>query len=529
MTSKLTRRRLLQAALGATQVGLLAQLGYGRPAHAATLKANKLLSIWIGGGLHWESFFAPFTSAGITKFMVPPTGGLIPHGYKPSQVENFDRTPVDLDAPGVKRKLRGPVYWNWANPADAAGMLPSSNGSQNYRPYGYAWADPAYKIYEKIALLVGADQNTAAHTSGIVASMCGVAGATFRAPALQAVVANALAPMFPDRPLANVSLGGLVTTSLDLPSIAAPVRIGSPASIEPTLSDKWDSSWLGLRARAMEPGLKFDGSAEAGTVPLTRVDAALLKATRALKGKSSSGSDALMEQLYETYKGTSRTLARDVVSVINAVKGFEHLKANPAYPTNWTSCIGYADACGGSGSMGPYDLALQLLKSNLVTSVSMNGSSFNNVQFDTHSLGGAQYGANHLRIAFEQVARMLIEMSLTPGAAAGKTLLDETIVYVYSDFGRTFPKQGSDHHPATCAILAGGSIVGNQMVGGYDEAMNGSPLGVAVPLIEEGGQKETRMPRSQDVAATVIGAFGLEPGKDFFIPGGYGLFDGVIG
>ncbi len=526
---KLSRRKLMQAALGATQVGLLSQFGMGRSAFAAPLKATKLLTIWIGGGCHWESFFAPFTSAGITKFMVPPTGGLTPHGYKPSQVENFDRSLVDLDQPGVKRKLRGPVYWNWANHSDAAGVLPSSGGSQNFRPWGYAWADPMYKIYERIAVLVGADQNTAAHTSGIVASMCGVAGATFRAPAIQAVVANALASRFPDRPLANVSLGGINTTSLDLPSIAAPVRIGSPSSIEPTLSDKWDSSWLGLRARTMEPGLKFDGSSQSAAMPLTRVDAALLKATRGLKGKSSPGADAVLEQLYETYKGTSRTLARDVVAVLGQVKGFEHLKANAEYPINWSSCIGSADSCGGSASMGPYDLALQLLKSNLVTSVSMNGSSFNNTQFDTHSVGGPQFGANHLRIAFEQVARMLIEMQLTPGAAPGKTLLDETIVYVYSDFGRTFPRQGSDHHPATCAILAGGSIIGNQLVGGYDEAMNGSPLGVPVPLIEEGGQTETRPPRSQDVAATVINAFGLEPGKDFFIPGGYGVFDGVIG
>jgi hypothetical protein len=526
---KLSRRKLLQAALGATQLGLLSRFAGTAHAAPANLKATKLLTLWIGGGCHWESFFAPFTSAGINKFMVPPTGGVIPHGYKPSQVENFDRSAVDLDQPGLKRKLRGPVYWNWANHNDTTGVLASSGGTQNHRPWGYAWADPTYKIYERIAVLVGADQNTAAHTSGIVASMCGVAGATFRAPAIQAVVANALAARFPDRPLANVSLGGMNTTSLDLPSVAAPVRIGSPSSIEPTLSDKWDSSWLGLRTRTMEPNLKFDGSADVGTLPLTRVDAALLKATRGLKGKSSSGADGALEQLYETYKGTSKTLARDVVAVLGQVKGFEHLKTNPEYPINWSSCIGYADSCGGSGSMGPYDLALQLLKSNLVTSVSMNGSSFNNTQFDTHSMNGPQFGANHLRIAFEQVGRMLIEMQLTPGSAAGKSLLDETIVYVYSDFGRTFPKQGSDHHPATCAILAGGSIIGNQMVGGYDETMNGSPLGVPVKLIEEGGQIETRPPRSQDVAATVINAFGLEPGTDFFIPGGYGVFDGVIG
>src|SRR5262249_13411315 len=102
-------------------------------------------------------------------------------------------------------------------------------------------------------------------------------------------------------------------------------------------------------------------------------------------------------------------------------------------------------------------------------------------------------------------------------------------VYVFSDFGRTFPKRGSDHHPANCAILAGGTIIGNQMVGGYDETMDGSPMGVPVPVIEESGAHVTRHVNSQDIAATVIGAFGLEMGKDFFIPGGYAMFDGVIG
>jgi hypothetical protein len=106
---------------------------------------------------------------------------------------------------------------------------------------------------------------------------------------------------------------------------------------------------------------------------------------------------------------------------------------------------------------------------------------------------------------------------------------DLTLVYVYSDFGRTFPKFGSDHHPATCAILAGGTIIGNQMVGGYDERLAGTPLGAPVPLIEEDGSVATRVPKSQDVAATVLSAFALEPGKDYFIPGGYGTFDGVIG
>ena len=66
------------------------------------------------------------------------------------------------------------------------------------------------------------------------------------------------------------------------------------------------------------------------------------------------------------------------------------------------------------------------------------------------------------------------------------------------------------------------------MVGGYDETMNGSPMGAAVPMVEESGARLVRTARSQDVVATVLHGFGLEAGTDFFIPGGYGVFDGVV-
>jgi len=530
---KLSRRKLFEAALGVGQVALLSKYGLGT-ARAQTMgfKPTKLLAIWLDGGLHWETFFAPFSTAGITKFMPAPSGGLIPWGYVPAQVENFDRTPVDLDAPGPRRKWRGPVYWNWNSPADAMGAVPNSGGAQQFRPYGYAWADPTYKLYDRAALLIGADQGTASHYSGIVASMCGVAGANFRAPSVQAVVAAAMAQRFPDRPIPNVTLGGPPPTALDLPSLAAPTRVTTDASVEPTLSDKRDSAWLGLRTRTMAPELGFDGQPlGGGTIPLTATDAATLDAIRARRGKSSPGTDAMLGALYDTYRGASKTIARDILTTLGTVRGFERLAAaDMRYPANWTACIGYADSCGTGNSMANYDFALKLLKSELVTSVSLRATSFNNNSFDTHSANGPQIHTNHLRIAFEGIGRTLLEMSLTPsGTNPGKTLLDETLVYVFSDFGRTFPKSGSDHHPATCAILAGGSIIGNQMVGGYDEAMNGSPMGAPVPLIEESGMAMTRTPRSQDIAATVLHAFGLEGGRDYFIPGGYGHYDGVVG
>jgi hypothetical protein len=528
---KLSRRKLFEAGLGVGQVALLERFGLGE-ARAQTMmgKPTKLLAIWLDGGLHWETFFCPLSAAGITKFIPAPSGGLIPWGYAPAQVEHFDRTAVDLNEPGPRRKWRGPIFWDWTNPGAATGAVANSGGMQQHRPYGYSWADPAYRLYSRSAVLMGADQGTASHFSGIVAGLCGVAGANFRAPSVQAVVAAAMAKRFPDRAIPNVTISGVSPASLNLPSIAAPTVVTNDASVEPTLSDRRDGSWKGLRARTMQPDVFFDGSSGMGTLPLTTADAYALSATRSRKGSSSPGTDALLETLYDTYKGASRTVARDILSILSGVRGYEHLATRDMrYPTNWTACIGSADSCGSGASLANYDFALKLLKSNLVTSVSLRATSISNFSFDTHSSNGPQIHTNHLRIAFEGIGRLLLEMSLTPGAEAGKTLLDETLVYVFSDFGRTFPKSGSDHHPATCAILSGGSIIGNQMVGGYDETQNGSPMGVPVPLIEETGDAVTREPKSQDIAATVLHAFGLESGKDYFIPGGYGHFDGVVG
>jgi len=529
---KLSRRRLFEAGLGAAQMALLSRYGIdeARAQGMTAGKPTKLLAIWLDGGLHWESFFCPLSTAGIAKFIPAPTGGLIPFGYAAAQVQNFDRTAADLNEPGPRRKWRGPIYWDWNMPGATTGAIANSQGAQQHRPYGYAWADPTYRMYARSALLMGADQGTASHYSGIVAGLCGVAGANFRAPAVQAVVAAAMVKRFPDRALPNVTISGVSPTNLSLPSIAAPTVVTNDASVEPTLSDRRESAWKGLRARGMEPDVFFDGRAGMGTVPLTSTDRYALASTTARRGVSNAGTDALLERLYDTYKGASRTVARDILNILGTVRGYEHLAMRDMqYPTNWTACIGSADVCGSGASLANYDFALKLLKSNLVTSVSLRATSISNNSFDTHSSNGVQIHTNHLRIAFEGIGRLLIEMSLTPGAEMGKTLLDETLVYVFSDFGRTFPKTGSDHHPATCAILAGGTIVGNQMVGGYDETQNGSPMGVPVPLVEEDGSTATREPKSQDIAATVLHAFGLEAGHDYFLPGGYGHYAGVVG
>ena len=448
-------------------------------------------------------------------------------------VRNFDGTAADLANPSTTRKLRGPVSWNDANPADATGSNPLSEGSQTFRPWGYSWVNPDYKLYERSCLLVGADQGTASHASGIVASMCGVAGSSFRAPSIQAVVAAYMSAYFPDRPVPNAVLGGTSPLALDLPALANPYSLSSLQLLESTVSDR-RGAWDGLRTRREVDELGFDGKPTGKKLPLTYTDEQVMAAIRERKGRSTSGTDDLYRQLYETYAGLSKTVARDVLTALEQTTGFEQINADPLYGGGafQTACIGSADICGPVRSGAPHEFALRLLKSNLVTSVTMRATSIANSSFDVHFSGGARAQTSHLRIALEAIGQLLIEMSLSPASSGNGSLLDETLVYIYSDFGRTFAKSGedgTDHHPATCGLLVGGNIKGNQMLGGYDEAAQGSPLGAPVALIEESGDKVVRSPRSQDIAATVIRAFGLEAGKDFFIPGGFGEYEGAIG
>ncbi|MEZ4446212.1 MAG: hypothetical protein R3B72_44455 [Polyangiaceae bacterium] len=55
-----------------------------------------------------------------------------------------------------------------------------------------------------------------------------------------------------------------------------------------------------------------------------------------------------------------------------------------------------------------------------------------------------------------------------------------------------------------------------------------SPMGIPTAITEEDGSSATRLLRAQDAAATVLAGMGLEPGADFFLPGGFGVVDGIL-
>jgi hypothetical protein len=124
---------------------------------------------------------------------------------------------------------------------------------------------------------------------------------------------------------------------------------------------------------------------------------------------------------------------------------------------------------GAQGVADSFALAVKLLKNDLVTCINMGVGGF-----DTHT----QQDRSLMPIltGFDSLFATFIEQLKLNG------LLSNTLVVLYSDFGRT-PKvnrsSGRDHWPVGGALIAGGGLAGGRAVGATDEnllALNVDPM-----------------------------------------------------
>ena len=124
------------------------------------------------------------------------------------------------------------------------------------------------------------------------------------------------------------------------------------------------------------------------------------------------------------------------------------------------------------------------------------------------------------------VGRLLGEMKATP-IGGGRNLLDDTLVVIFSQFGRTAAKSGTcDHYPANSTVFVGGGIEPNRMVGGFTlEGMSTlGPLGRPIKIVDKDGVSSTRPPKSADVIETILAIMGI---TNVFIQGGHGEAVGI--
>lgn len=155
-------------------------------------------------------------------------------------------------------------------------------------------------------------------------------------------------------------------------------------------------------------------------------------------------------------------------------------------------------------------LARNLLKENGGTHyvhITHNG-------WDHHrDIWNKQAKTNHYILIKEMdpaLASLIEDLSATPGATAGKTLLDETLVVCMGEFGRTpGPLNfmgGRDHHKHCYpAMFAGAGVKGGTVLGASDER--------GYNCVETGWNHKEQ-PRIENVIATIYSSLGIDWAKE---------------
>ena len=124
-----------------------------------------------------------------------------------------------------------------------------------------------------------------------------------------------------------------------------------------------------------------------------------------------------------------------------------------------------------------------------------------------------QAKTNHYMLINEMdpaLASLIEDLSTTPGATSGKTLLDETLVVAMGEFGRTpGPLNfmgGRDHHKHCFpAMFAGAGVKGGTILGASDER--------GYNCVETGWSHKEQ-PRIENVIATIYSALGIDWAKE---------------
>ncbi len=104
------------------------------------------------------------------------------------------------------------------------------------------------------------------------------------------------------------------------------------------------------------------------------------------------------------------------------------------------------------------------------------------------------------------LSALLDDLAQSPGKDTGKSLLDETLIVVLGEFGRTVGKlnstKGRDHYPYIFSgLLAGGGVKGGRAIGATDE------LGAGVQDIGWSRDRSIHVP---DVVTTIYSALGID-------------------
>ena len=147
---------------------------------------------------------------------------------------------------------------------------------------------------------------------------------------------------------------------------------------------------------------------------------------------------------------------------------------------------------------------------------------FSSAGWDTH--GDNDEGQTALfETLFDGLGQLMRQLEAAPGRRT-PTLLDETVVVVLSEMGRSpylNSNAGKDHWPYTSAMILGPGITGDRMVGGWRDGFKGQPIDLATGEPDDAGTTIT----AESVGATLLAMADIDPGD--YVPG-HSPIEGIL-
>lgn len=130
--------------------------------------------------------------------------------------------------------------------------------------------------------------------------------------------------------------------------------------------------------------------------------------------------------------------------------------------------------------------------------------------WDTHANNDAEQSVLW-ETMFYGLGQLMTLLQGAPGASGG-SLLDETVVVVMSEMGRT-PQlngfNGKDHWPFGSALIVGPNVTGSRVVGDFDRSWYGRNVDPASAEVSDGGQVLS----FEAVGATILAMADVDPGE----------------
>ncbi|MEE9386142.1 MAG: DUF1501 domain-containing protein [Nannocystaceae bacterium] len=217
---------------------------------------------------------------------------------------------------------------------------------------------------------------------------------------------------------------------------------------------------------------------------------------------------------------TEESLIREYVTARTAretaIRG--QLGHNKRRLEDFSDSLWRGDALKNVGTLGELDftrdlmvqarLALEGLETGLCYAVQIELGGW-----DTHANNAAQTNLNERLYA--GLKYLVDELAARPGENAGSKMIDETVVVVLSEMGRT-PKlnaaAGKDHWPVTSAIVLGSGVAGGRVVGASSDELGAVGVDLETGSSLPGG---TQLAYG-NLAAGILSLVGVDPAT--FLP-----------